>query len=245
MVATANQTQGSEIVERIRKRFGDDLLSKDAALGVKSALFAGPSSAIVNGPTTMHVTAWANTDGVDCDREVVLPDGCDWTSYFLKNNGNLFIDHCYGVSHHAGHIRHKEMPTMKRTPEGGYGWLLTGVIRTDTASPMKKAVIEGAKDGTIGMSIAFEALDYGNPTREESVKYPEAESIVRKCRIIEVSYTYMPCNVQCQTMAVSMDEAKAAKVRDLWVKGVLPDSVRQRFMQPPEPVVRKVVVLSS
>lgn len=243
MVATANQTQGSEIIARMRARFGEDLTRKDAALGVKSSLFVGGVTCKENGPTSVLITNWATTDWLDCDKEVLLPDGGDWNSYFMANGGQLFVDHCYGVSYRVGKAR--TMPSMRRTPTGGMGWLLTGVIRTDTENPNAKAVLEGARDGTIGMSIGFEALEYGAPTAEEMRRYPGCESIVRKYRVLEASYTYMPCNVQCQTMAVSMDEAKAAKVRDLWVKGVLPDSVRQRFMQPPEPIVRKVVVLGS
>lgn len=236
----------ADLIPRMRARFGEDLLSKDAKLGVRTAFVKGGGiTCKVNGPTTVDITAWATTDAVDSVREVVLPEGCDWTSYFMPNGGNLFVDHCYGASYRVGKAR--SMPSLRRTPSGGSGWLLTGVIRTDTTNPNTLAVLDGARDGSIGMSIGFEAMEWGDPTPAEKMKYPAAESIIRKARILEVSYTYMPCNVECQTQTVTYDEAKAAEVRELCTKGVLPERVRKHLRMPTEQVDtrKKVVVLRA
>jgi len=241
MVANVYEVTGLAAIDRMRKRFGEDLTKPDAPIGVRSA-FVGGVTVKSGGPTTINVTAWATTDAVDMDREVVLPEGCDWVSYFGANGKTLFVDHCYGVSYRVGYAR--ALPTLKRTPSGGLGWLLTGVIRTDTMNPNAQAVVDGAKDGRIGMSIGFEALEWGDPTPEERTKYRNAESIVRKCKILEVSYTYMPCNVECQTQAVTVDEAKALELATLKVKGVLPKTVSDRFVMPEQPK-RKIVVLTT
>ena len=146
----------------------------DRALGVKS----------VDGK--LEVVCYANTSAVDLEREVVVPTGLDVRSY-LTTNKNLFVDHRYDVLSAVAVCR-----SMTLDPGG---WLCRGAFHDDMANPYVKACVALAKAGTLAMSVGFEALDWGPPTDAEAKAYPGVEGVVRKARVLEVSYTAMPMNV--------------------------------------------------
>jgi len=229
MVANIYELSGRAAIDRMRKRFGEDISGDNAPLGIRTTFINGVTCKEA-GTRKLEFTALATTDAVDMQSEVVVRDGCDWDSYFAKNGMTLFADHCYGVSSRIGYAR--ALPVKVNTPRGGKGWLLTGIVDRLSSFPVVQAVVAGLEDGRIGLSIGFEALEWGDPTPEEQRQYPGVERMIRRCKILEVSATYMPCNVECQTMSVAVDEAKAAELSALAVKGMLPRSVLERMLVP-------------
>jgi phage head maturation protease len=137
---------------------------------------------------------------VDLEREVVLPSGLNVTDYLLQNR-NLFVDHNYDVCSSVAVCRDMVMDSR--------GWKCYGSFHDDLTNPYVRACIALAKAGTLAMSIGFEALDYGAPTPEERAAYPGVECVVRKARVLEVSYTAMPMNVTCRQIAANIDAAAA------------------------------------
>jgi hypothetical protein len=91
------------------------------------------------------------------------------------------------------------------------------------------------------MSIGFEALDWGAPNTTEKAAYPGAESIVRSCRVLEVSYTAMPMNVTCRMVGGNMEAAveNAEKSRKALIDAKVSDRVISDFGIKP----RRVIVL--
>lgn len=247
MVANIYEARAKEAIARMRKRFSEDISREDATLGIRTTFINGVTCKEVS-PKKLEFTALATTDAVDSVREVVVRDGCDWKSYFAANGMNLFADHCYGVSSRIGYAR--DLPVPVNTPRGGKGWLLRGIVDRMSSFEAVQAVIAGLLDGRIGMSIGFEALEWGDPTPEEQRQYIGVERMIRRCKILEVSATYMPCNVECQTQSVSVDEGKAAEFEALAVKGMLPRFFVDRLISPksakaeapPEPPKRKRVI---
>jgi phage head maturation protease len=127
------------------------------------------------------------------------------TDYFGKN-WNLFVDHRYDTMSCVAKCRSLKL-------QDGRGWLCRGALIRNPENPMIQAVRALALAGALGMSIGFEALDYGPPTADEKKAYKGAVSIVRAWRLLEVSYTPMPMNVECQTLEHTIDETKAATAR--------------------------------
>lgn len=229
MVANIYELTGKAAIARMRKRFAEDISGENAPLGIRTTFLNGVTCRDA-GTKKLEFTALATTDAVDMQSEVVVRDGCDWESYFAKNQMTLFADHCYGVSWRIGYAR--KVPVPVNTPRGGKGWLLTGLVDRYSTLPNVQAVVAGLEDGRIGMSIGFEALEWGDPTPEEQRQYIGVERMIRRCKILEVSATYMPCNVECQTQSVSVDEGKALEFEALAVKGMLPRSVLERLLVP-------------
>jgi hypothetical protein len=229
---------GPDTIARIRKQFGV-YLAAEKPIGIVSS-FSTVRKELTANPSIINIVGWATTDAVDSVGDVVLPEGLDWKTYFLRNGGQMFVDHQYTVTDRVGWAR----DTMKlaKTPAGGRGWLIRGEVRIDEMNPKARAVIAGAEDGGIGLSIAFEATDYSQPTPEEKTLYPNAKAIVRKGRVIEVSYTFMPCNVECQTQAVTMDEGKALQLAGVIAKSKGRETI-EKWMQVPTRKPTIVVIL--
>lgn len=189
-------------ISMIRQRAFDRkmLVSTDNPIGIKAGLWGGGTKTGVKQATggPLEVVCYANTAAVDLEREVVVPSGLDVRSY-LTMNKNLFVDHRYDVLSAVAVCR-----SMTLDPSG---WLCRGVFHEDMSNPYVKACVALAKAGTLAMSVGFEALDWGAPTVEEAKAYPGVESVVRKARVLEVSYTAMPMNVTCRQVATNMDTA--------------------------------------
>lgn len=251
MVANIYELTGKAAIARMRKRFAEDITREDAPLGIRTTFGAIVSKN--TGNRKIESTLFATTDMTDSVEEAVARDGCDWNSYFAANGMNMFADHCYGVSSRVGYAR--ALPVKVNTPKGRKGWLLTSLVDRTSTNPTIQAVVAGLLDGKIGASIGFEALEWGDPTPEEKIQYPGAQRIIRRCKILEVSFTYMPCNVECQTQYVSVDEEKAAEIENWAFKGMIPQSAMERLIipktkrvevaptPPPEPTKRKTVIL--
>lgn len=180
-------------------------LPEDAPVGIFATF--NTKAVIDTSKGNDDIVVIATTDDVDLDDEVVLPQGCDWS--YLKRNKKLFVDHKYDIEHCVASYR-----TMVPYPSAQAikGWQLRGRLFSDLPYPAAEAVRKIAEQDGIGISIGFLALDYGPPTADERIKYPGASSIVRKSKLLEASFTCLPCNVSCQTLRVSVDESKAAAI---------------------------------
>lgn len=215
----------------------DYQLSADAPVGVSGVWCK--EATLDDSPGNMDIEAIATTDAVDCDNEVVLPGGADFASYLAKNKA-IFVDHEYGAMTTVGKLRSlTPYPDAKRQR----GWKARVALLRNTDNPFVKQVRALAEAGMLGMSIGFLALDYGPPTEDEKAMYPRARSIVRRWQCLEISYTTMPCNVECQTLAVYVDESKAAKVAEVVAKSDAPPVVRRALHLPPAPTPRPKLVV--
>ena len=223
-----------QIVQAIRRRAVErkTMTSGENPIGVMAGRWSHNVKAGVEqvAGKPLEVVCYANTAAVDLEREVVVPTGCDMQSY-LGTNRNLFVDHQYDVCSSVAVCR-----SMSLTPGG---WLCRGVFHDDMTNPYVKACVALAKAGTLAMSIGFEALDWGNPTPAEKAAYPGSESIVRACKVLEVSYTAMPMNVTCRMVSGNVDAAmeNAEKSRKALIDAKVPDRVIADFGVRPKRVI--------
>ena len=144
-----------------------------------------------------EITSWATKSNVDMEGEVVLPNGGDVTSYFSKNR-TLFVDHEYDIMKAVGKCR-----WLKMTPKG---WLIKSALINNLDNPYRKQVQALADSGNIGMSVGMEIVDSGPPMVDERKSYGNARNIIRKWKLLEVSYTAMPMNGDCQSDLVQESE---------------------------------------
>lgn len=218
--------RASQIVQAIRRRAVETgtLTKADNPIGVMAGRQAYHAKAKVKQVSgqPLEVVCYASTAAVDLEYEVVLPSGCDMQSY-LGVNRNLFVDHMYDVCSAVATVR-----SMALTPSG---WLCHGVFHDDLQNPYVRACVALAKAGTLAMSIGFEAIEWGPPTEAERAAYPGIESIVRRCKVLEVSYTAMPMNVTCRMVSANLDAAvdNAEKSRKALIEAKVPDRVMADF----------------
>lgn len=206
-----NQTTRDELLVRAKARIPG---AED--VGVVGSYLKAAKSIEENGG--YEIEGIATTDDVDCDDEVVMPDGLDWKAF--ESYKAVYLDHMYGTRYAAGVRR-----WVKRV---GNGWLLrTRLLKECEESPK---LLELAREGALGLSIGFVPNDRGQPTDAERKRYPRALSVVRSASVFEVSFTSMPCNMRCQTTGVYVDDSKAATLREMVVKGIIPEawSLRKR-----------------
>jgi hypothetical protein len=181
-------------------------LPQNSPVGLRALVTTVSKSIVEQG--AMEIECLATTEGVDLDKEVVAAGGGDLS--YINANKKVFADHEYGLASTTGILR-----WIRPVPAEGKraaGWKMR--VRLLTNSPHYGLVSELATLDTIGASIGLEAVDVGPPTEEERIKYPNATSIIRKWRALEVSFTSMPMNVECQSTRVYMSEAtKSARRR--------------------------------
>lgn len=143
------------------------------------------------------ITATATCDRLDLDREILLPGGAD-TSYIDANKA-VFVDHCYDWASIVGHVKR-----LNRTPDA---WKFEARMLPDSGSAAVRLITACAMSFGIGVSVGFDPIDYGDPTPDELRRYPGAECIIRKYRLLEISFTGMPCNVSCRSDEVWVDDS--------------------------------------
>lgn len=156
----------------------------------------------------------ATTDDVDESMEVVLPGGADLS--YINATKMLYADHSYGISQVVGSIRYL------RPSKSGKGWDFRASLFTGMKSPLADdcfTIIE--QGGQLGVSIGFEATEWGDPVPAEVKAYPKAQCVIRKWRWVELSLTAMPCNVSCRAvLAPSEGEQKQVSfIEGLVTKG--------------------------
>jgi hypothetical protein len=178
-------------------------LAPTAMVGQRA--FATSIIQAANEQGAMEIECLATTEGVDLDNEVVVAGGGDLS--YLDANKKVFADHEYGLGSVTGTLRWiRPVPAINGRAAG---WKMR--VRLVKASPYYAMICELAESDTIGASIGLEAVDVGPPTDEEKAVYTKASSIIRKWRALEVSFTALPMNVECQSSAVY--QSKSARRR--------------------------------
>jgi hypothetical protein len=192
----------AKALERITKRYID--AGGKSMVMLKAATIGAPQDAgapKVGDP--YEITCYATRATVDLEGDVVLPDGGDVTSYFNKNR-TLFVDHEYDVMKAVGKCR-----WLKMTPSG---WLCKSALIQNRENKYRNQVESLAESGNIGHSIGMEVLDYSGPTVDERKVWPTATGIIRAWRLLEISYTAIPMNGDCQSDSPSVDKSAARRV---------------------------------
>lgn len=206
----------STILHRLKQHPG---VLDQSTIGVVSSFGKGAEVETKN--NTRDIVVVANTSDIDLDNEVVVPSGAD-TSYFQRN-GMIFADHMYDLGQVAGKMRRLDKYPSETEHRA---WRVRATIANNPIGNTVKTIIE--ETGQIGVSIGFIATDYGPPTEDErkSFKRPNGEtpqSVVRSWKWFELSFTALPCNVACQSLAVtegkSLDMLNA--VDELVTKGLI------------------------
>lgn len=193
-------TNEHELVHRIRRQSVKSMVDPSHPIGVVAAPWGAHRKSVIrkadpaNG-RPLEIVSYANTAAVDLEREVVVPEGGDVRSY-LTANGNLFVDHRYDMEHVVAKCIRMALDSK--------GWLCTGQFFKGFETEYTRACVALAMAGTLAMSIGFEALDYGDPSKDEQRLYPGVESIVRRWKALEVSYTAMPMNVTCRQVTTNL-----------------------------------------
>jgi len=188
-------------IERMTKHLTDKGYKSAGKIMIKNVGGIAPEHAAATKAGPFEILSWATRNTVDMEGEVVIPDGAD-TSYFSKNR-TLFVDHEYDIMKAVGKMRN-----MKMTPQG---WLLRGALVNNPENPYRNQVQSLAEAGNIGMSIGFEVLDASAPNEQERKAYPNARGIIRAWKLLEVSYTAMPMNQDCQSDLVPMSQPEPIK----------------------------------
>lgn len=203
------------VIENIRKRYD---IAPETPVGIWSNVKAN-AEAFETRDSKPAIKGIATTDDVDADDEVVMPEGIDTASYLMANR-KYFVDHRYDVRNTIGVIRSMNpFPTAKAGAQRG--WQYVAELTFGLGAGLAEDVYTIAKAGGIGTSIAFKALDWGSPTADEKKKYPRASSVVRKSVAVELSATAMPCNVACQSGAMTIDEKRLGILDGLVTKSLI------------------------
>lgn len=200
---------GLERIKRLSQKHGIE----GKRVGLMS--FSFKSAVADDGANKRDLVVTANTDLIDLDREVVIPAGADMSHY--KANRANFLDHNYGFESHVGHMR-----TIKEEMKGGEqrGWVNRSFIFSGLKNPMADDLWRVSQLAGIGSSIGYEELEGSPPTKNDPVRYQKAGWVTRKWRMIELSFTAMPCNVGCRSHDESgFDESKMGVIDDLITKG--------------------------
>lgn len=185
------------------KRYGSDVAVKAWADPCFKAFTPAPGQ-------PFQIEGYATTDAVDLEQEVILPQGIDWQSYFAGNR-TMFVDHEYDVLSAVGKCRN-----LKLTPKG---LICQSVLIGGEGENRKRDWVEKlARLYTIGHSVVVQRIESGKPTKEEAARYPGSSLVTRKSKLIEISYTPIPMNGECQgyavaTEAATMTEQPATKAR--------------------------------
>lgn len=189
-----------ERLERLSDKAHEWYGSRPAVCGIVTGKTL--ASFVVKGRDRL-VSGIVNTSDRDLDREVVLPSGCDSDDY-MKRNKSVFVDHDYEITKCVGKCR-----TLTLDTKGKPNTIKAQTALMSDENPYAKTVRLLLEQGGVGLSIGFEAIERGRPTAEEKEIYKGAESIVRRWKMIEYSFTAMPCNVACQAESWTTDESKA------------------------------------
>lgn len=169
------------------------------------------------------IRAIATSSAVDLSDEVVVQDGCDW-SYLLKNR-KILIDHKNSMECVVGTLVNQKANTkIINNKLVTQSWQILVHILPLTQNKIGDDILTIAEHSGIGMSIGFQVLEKGSPTKEEMQMYNDGKpfsSIIRKCKLLEVSFVAMPCNPEAQSMDIkALANAKKIKSETLEIFGM-------------------------
>lgn len=179
--------------ERARKRYGDDVIVK--AFGEPVFKASAPAE-----DQPFQIEGYATTNAVDLEGEVIIPEGIDWRTYFYDKskptNKTMFVDHEYDTMSAVGLCRN-----LKLTPRG---LICQGTLIRGGLNPKRDWVELLAKQHGIGLSVVAKRIESGKATAEEKRMFPGARVVTSKSLLIEISYTPLPMNGECQAYAMPM-----------------------------------------
>lgn len=203
---------GSERIKRMRDQYARHIKSADK-LGIRC--FEVSAKDVNVGGRLIDILA--TTDAIDLDREVVVPSGCDMSVYQL--NKRNFLDHDYRFEKHVATMRScVPWPSAKNFK----GWRNRSQVLAGLNHPFADDLLTVAQQAGIAASIGFELIAGSPPVDTDPPAYQDAEYIVRSCRVIELSFTAMPCNMTCQSLDEKPGkdlEKRLGALEDLAVKG--------------------------
>lgn len=223
----------NEIIERIKKHHPQ---FADSTIGVRALSVKAES---VN-PDTRLLWVVANTDDIDSDNEVVVPAGADPT--YFQTNKAMFVDHRYSFDNAVATAR-----SWRKVYTGARhnAWKVQAYVLPLANNRLGDDLLTFAREATIGVSIGFEPLDWGKPTEAEATMYAKGsqvpESIVRRWKWVELSFTAFPCNVSCRSQAVQTIETNAAAIDRLLTKGLVAKSSAEALGYRVKPMKIKAV----
>jgi len=180
------------------------------------------SVSVENPPAGREIVGISTTDRVDFDREVVMPGGLNWEP--LLKYRCMYVEHDMHMRSVAATVR-----SVKRlqTPNG---WQIRGKMLGDSYSEHIPRLPMLAEAGVLGLSIGFMATNVGPPTPDEKAIYPQAESIVRSADVVEVSFTTMPCNLDCYSDVVYLDDTRSGDVMKMADRGLVSKASTMLFI---------------
>lgn len=180
-------------LSRIFAEHKDRAVLKDgAAVGILGVM--PNDSRVESTPRNRDIVTLATSDAVDSAREVIVPTGV--VAEYYRANGANFVDHRYDLASCVAKLRTFHFEKSMR------GWVNRSSLLPPGNSALADLCWNLAEQMGIGASIGFEAPEYTEPRDTDPPHYLDAERVIRKCRILEVSFTMFPCNVTCQGMAV-------------------------------------------
>lgn len=208
-------TLATEIVARIRQNPAHKVLGlkKDSPIGVRSFIV---QKASIDERNPREVVCIANTDDIDGADEVVVPGGADTSYFFAPGQKKVFVDHRYDFASNVGVVRvASPYPSNKEHRS----WRLRIHLYDGMKNTMADDVLSVIQQAGLGLSIGFLAEDWGNPTADEASRYATRgmipRCVVRRWKWLEVSFTAMPCNVACQTLAMHSSKSFTPDIRKL------------------------------
>jgi len=213
---TINAMTGTMIQQSIKSRAAELGYRMDAKSGIGIVGMTIKGLKAVEDKGNRDIVGVATNDFTDSSDEVVLPEGADLS--YITQTRTLYSDHYYGISNAIGKIRQ----LSQYNENGVKGWKFRAYIYPGMKSGIGDDCLTIIREGgDLGVSIGFEATDWGSPTAEEFKRYPSARAIIRKWRWIELSLTAMPCNMTCAAMLVpaEMEKARTAFLSDMVSKG--------------------------
>jgi len=185
-------------IDRLRQKF---FVKATESVGLAGVTIIKAEPQVTDTERVIEIVA--TTNHVDLDNEVVDPAGIDWSYFNAAGQKKVFVDHNYDTDHCVG-VARSISPYM----EGGRqtGWKMRIHVFAGKKNHLADDVWTMTQQGLMGASIGFIPSVIGTPDASEKKAYPGADTIVRKCRALELSFTALPCNVKCQ--ALGMDTPK-------------------------------------
>jgi len=192
----------TEIVRKMRGRHG---LKDTDSVGIAGF----HCKDVVVSEEESDVEVVMTTVDVDLDSEVVLPSGVDLSYFNHVSQRKVFVDHEYDMGSNVGAARFVNPFPNAQNPIGLKARIH---IYRKLKDPRCDDLMERIRQAGMGLSVGFIPVLVDEPTREEVLMYPGASSVVRKWKMLEVSFTAMPCNVKCQTVGLVTPSPKRVTI---------------------------------
>lgn len=160
------------------------------------------------------------TEDIDLIGDVVVASGGDLS--YLKANRSIFVDHAQDT---PGCVAKLRSAAPYPSINDFRGWLFRLRVLELKGNPLCDDILTIAEEGGIGASIGIVPTDQGPPTPLEVKLFSQNGepplNVIRKWKMLELSLTAFPMNVNCQSVqVVSSDTEKRLSLLDeLVMKG--------------------------